>query len=356
MANKYCAVYDLSVLSNIPLAVSDLLASTAPPQRLRPLFSIGIHDIPLLEEDLRASKARATLQESGDAEDTDEPEYGWIACTTDSILATKSSLYDVLITMPPPFAHNAAEKVWPKVESPKDLDMKATQRDLRRYKVLRQGLSQLMTPPPSPPLSRRPSAGAQDSEMPRSISLPTLPRDTHLLDMPDTDGILEPLSWSALAYSGFMWWASAGEQRVHSEEESEADNVLLSGLSISTPRAQTASQVSQSLASLKPEGDAQQEMAIIAYFHRLTTQILTTLSDIADATDSDDEREDGDHLLHDDEPEPAMYVTGADMVRMGLDVWSPNDHKFIEDVAREFFGRRAQVEGESVDICGIRIC
>jgi hypothetical protein len=62
------AVYDLSVLSNIPLAVSDLLASSAPPQRLRPLFSIGIHDIPLLEEDLRASKARATRQEASDVE------------------------------------------------------------------------------------------------------------------------------------------------------------------------------------------------------------------------------------------------------------------------------------------------
>lgn len=174
--------------------------------------------------------------------------------------------------------------------------------------------------------------------------------------MPDTDGILEPLSWSALAYSGFMWWASAGEQRLHSEEESEADNALLSGLSMSTSRINTPTLASQSLASLKTEGEAQRETAIIAYFHRLTTQILTTLSDIADATDSDDEREDGDHLLNDEESEAAMYVTSADMVRMGLDIWSPNDHRFIEDMAMEYFGRRAQVEGESIDICGIRIC
>ena len=338
------------------MAVSDLLASTASPQRLRPLFSIGIHDIPLLHEDLQASKTLATIHDSGDAQEADELGHGWIACTTDSILATKTSLYDVLVTMPPPFADKAAEKVWPKVESPKGVDMKATQRDLRRYKALRAGLSQHMSPPPSPPLSRHASVGAQDSEAPRSLSLPTLPRDGHLLDMPDTDGILEPLSWSALAYSGFMWWASAGEQRLHSEEESEADNALLSGLSISTSRVNTPNLASQSLASLKTEGGAQREMAIIAYFHRLTTQILTALSDIADATDSDDEREDGDHLLHDEDPEPAMYVTSADMVRMGLDIWSPIDHKFIEDMAREYFGRRAQVEGESIDICGIRIC
>lgn len=350
------AVYDLSVLSNIPLAVSDLLATSAPPQRLRPLFSIGVHDIPLLEEDLRASKARAIRQESSDIEVEDEPGCGWIACTTDSILATKSSLYDVLIAMPPLFSSNAAEKVWPKVECPKGLDMKATQRDLRRYRVLRQGLSQLITPPPSPPLSRSASEDAEDSETSRAIHLPPLPKDSNLLDMPDTDSILEPLSWSALAYSGFMWWASAGEQRLHSEEESEADNALLSGLSLSTPRLQAPSQVSHSLASLKTEGGAQQEMAIIAYFHRLTTQILTTLSDIADATDSDDERENGELLLNNDESDPAMYVTGTDMVRMGLDIWSPNDHKFVEDMTREYFGRRAQVEGESVDICGIRIC
>jgi hypothetical protein len=344
------------VLSNIPLAVSDLLASTAPPQRLRPLFSIGIHDIPLLEEDLRASKAPPPTPASEDAEDRDELGCGWIACTTDSILATKSSLYDVLITMPAPFSDNAAEKVWPKVESPQGIEMKATQRDLRRYKALRRELSQPASPPPSPPLSSSASAGAQDSETPRSASSPGLPRDSHLLDMPDTDSILEPLSWSALAYSGFMWWASAGEQRLQSEEESEVDSALLSGLSISPPRVQTPNLRTQSFASLKPEGVATQEMAIIAYFHRLTTQILTTLSDIADATDSDDEREDGDHLLHEEETEPAMYVANADMVRMGLDVWSPHDHAFIEDVAREYFGRGAQVEGASIDVCGIRIC
>lgn len=310
----------------------------------------------MLEEDLRASKTPAATHGSGDAQDTVEPGHGWIACTTDSILATKTSLYDVLVTMPPPFSDKAAGKVWPKVESPKGIDMKATQRDLRRYKALRAGLSQFFSPPPSPPLSRHASAGAQDSERPRSISLPTRPLDSHLLDMPDTDGILEPLSWSALAYSGFMWWASAGEQRLHSEEESEADNALLSGLSMSTSRINTPTLASQSLASLKTEGEAQRETAIIAYFHRLTTQILTTLSDIADATDSDDEREDGDHLLNDEESEAAMYVTSADMVRMGLDIWSPNDHRFIEDMAMEYFGRRAQVEGESIDICGIRIC
>ena len=147
-------VYDLSVLSNIPLAVSDLLAPTAPPQRLRPLFSIGVHDILLLEEDLRASKATTTgAPHSDDVEPRDDTGCGWIACTTDSILAMKGTLYDVLITMPPSYAEDAREKVWPMVESPQGVQIKATQRDLRRYKALRWGLSRHASPPSSPPIA-----------------------------------------------------------------------------------------------------------------------------------------------------------------------------------------------------------
>lgn len=98
-------------------------------------------------------------------------------------------------------------------------------------------------------------------------------------------------------------------------------------------------------------------MAIIAYFHRLTTQILSTLSDIVDATDSDDEREDeAQALTEPDSDGPAVYVSSADVERMGLDVWSATDHLFVEDVSREYFGRRAHVEGRNVDVCGVRIC
>jgi len=363
-------VYDLSVLSNIPLAVSDLLAPTAPPQRLRPLFSIGVHDIPLLEEDLRASREAAATPGSEHLELRDEPGNGWIACTTDSILAMKSALYDVLITMPPTYAEDAVEKVWPKVESPQGIEMKATQRDLRRYKALRWGLSRHVSPPPSPSAHRRNSSTSMsESETLRaSSSSLSLPRDDPMLDLPDTDNIIEPLSWAALAYSGFMWWASAGEQRLHSEEENEADSALLSGLALSpstpiTPRPRSQSSASLGKAGVGEDMSARQEMAIIAYFHRLTTQVLSTLSDIVDATDSDDEREDEHEALHPgqddgaaDETGPAVYVSSSDVARMGLDQWSSTDHAFIEDVAKEYFGRRAHVEGRNVDVCGIRIC
>ncbi|KAG0646798.1 AVL9-related family protein 2, partial [Hyphodiscus hymeniophilus] len=284
-------VYDLSLLSNIPLAVSDLLSTNAPPQRLRPLFSIGVHDIPLLEEDLRASKAAATTPGSENTYSRDEQGCGWIACTTDSILAMKSTLYDVLITMPPPYSDGAAEKVWPKVESPQGTEMQATQRDLRRYRALRWGLSRNESNPSSPTSARRTSTASQEERL-RLTSSSSPPRDDPMLDIPDTDSIIEPLSWSALAYSGFMWWASAGEQRLHSDEEAESDSALLSGLSLSPSTPQTTRNLNRlSASSNRPEEQAKVEMGIIAYFHRMTTMILTTLSDIVDATDSDDERE-----------------------------------------------------------------
>lgn len=346
-------MYDLSVLSNIPLAVTDLLASNAPAQRLRPLFSIGVHDIPLLEEDLRASETATKTPDSEEADNSDETGHGWIACTTDSILAMKSALYDVLITMPPLYSEDAKEKVWPRVECPQGTELRATQRDLRRYKALRWALSHHASPPPSP---HRLSSDSMNAEggTPHTTSPHALPRDDPMLDIPDTENIVEPISWSALAYSGFMWWASAGEQRMHSEEESEADAGLLSGLSLSPPTPQTPKAPSQSSGE-EHEGAAIQEMGIIAYFHRLTTQILTSLSDIVDVTDSDDERE-TEELLDDEDDVPAVYISNVDMERMGLDVWSASDHTFIEDIAREYFGRRAQVEGRTVDVCGIRIC
>lgn len=125
-------------------------------------------------------------------------------------------------------------------------------------------------------------------------------------------------------------------------------------------------------------------MGIIAYFHRLTSQTLSILSDIIDASDSDDEREYEDdphshnaYLLnramststgdatneaegaHEDEEESALgcvYVSSNDMERMGLDVWSAGDSYFVEGVVREYFGRRVKIEGRGVDVCGVRIC
>lgn len=360
-------MYDISVLSNTPLAVGDLLSPNAPPQRLRPLFSIGVHDIPLLEEDLRLSKAAVTGRGSEITDAREEAGCGWIACTTDSILAMKSTLYDVLVTMPPAYAEDATHKVWPKLESPQGVELKATQRDLRRYQTLRWGLSRHVSPPPSPVDKRRGS-----SELPTEPELPS-PRpasSSHARpsaipkpDLPDTDAIVEPLSWPALAFQGLMWWASSGEQRGDLDEEAAADASLLPGLDLSAPSPSSRPRPAPG-PSGGEDASAKQEMAIIAYFHRLTTQLLATMSALLDATDSDDEQDDEQatlvpgHGTSAREPDagPALQVSSEDVVRMGLDVWSATDHLFIAEMAKLYLGSRARVEGRNVDVCGVRIC
>jgi len=341
--------------------VSDLLSPTAPPQRLRPLFTIGINDITFLEEDLRASKAAASAPAVEDDESREEVGCGWIACTTDGILAMKPALYDVLITMPAPHSQNAAAKVWPKVEFSQGSEMKATQRDLRRYQALQRGLSQQRTRSISPMMGRTNSLQEHSDASDPQASSSTKAQDDPLVETHDADRIVEPTSWSALAYSGFMWWASAGERRLVEEYEVEQDDSLLAGLGTDaqTPRSsQSRSQTLSFLPSQIIKPSSKQELAIIAYFHRLSTSILSTLSSIIDETESDDDREDSRLHPNDDEADnrPAVFVSGDDMARMGLDVWSASDHTFVEDLVQAYFGRRAHVEGRTIDVCGIKIC
>lgn len=335
------------MLSNIPLAVSDLIEPSAPPQRLRPLFNVGVHDIPFLEEDARATSV--TTAPTIEDDNIEPMGSGWIALTTDGILAMKPNLWDVLITIPPPsFTSETQHKLWPEVKFSDGTPMKATQRDLRRYRRLKWGLSRQGQ---SSPASACPSSSYEQQI---SGTFPQTPstEGPYSMDMGDTDSVSEATSWSALAYSGFMWWASAGEKQYAEDDEFQHDDALLANLDdmeASTPRSAPKS------AQEGPEPP----MAIIAYFHRLTTLVFTTISDIVDATDSEDDAEDEVNAplrQGDDGQGPKIYIRGEDVSRMGLDVWSAADKKFIVDITKAYFERDALVEGMNVDICGVRIC
>ncbi|KAH7329386.1 hypothetical protein B0I35DRAFT_44015 [Stachybotrys elegans] len=368
-------VYDISILSNIPLAVSDVLPSTGPTQRLRPLFTIGVHDIGFLMEDFEASKRR------GESAADDDYGSGWIACTTDSILAMKDTLWDMLITMPPEHSTNAREKVWPVVEFPRGHPVKATQRDLRRFHSLREGLARLAA-------STLPeNIGSEPPRTPNSMALSTR-RSSHIVTNAgiedNVDKLIEPLSWTALAYNGFMWWASAGEQmRSDEQEESARDAALLADVA---PAPQTPMSVRQattssfepmvdslaSLANRRAAGsqEASLELAIIAYFHRLTAQTLTVLADVvssaederySDEADDDldeDTGADGDVLLRNNslEDDAPISVDSRSVENMGLDVWSASDAVFIQELMRAYYGREAHIEGKGVEVCGVRVC
>ncbi|KAI2642842.1 hypothetical protein GGS21DRAFT_499899 [Xylaria nigripes] len=351
-------VYNISVLSNIPLAISDLLSSSSASHRLRPLFSIGVHDIPFL----------ASLGQSGTTEASSdgqlEAKTGWIACTTDSILSNKDTLWDMLITMPPAHAVDAKKHVWPTVELSHRVPVRATQRDMRRFRSLKAGLTRMGEEPTIPPPGT-----------PQTSTVYT--EDDILLD--DAEQLVEPTSWTALAYSGFMWWASAGEKpRSDEVEEASQDAMLLSDPSSSsmmtTPRT---ADLSASITSLTPRrlsavvsasldlDEAHVELAMIAYFHRLTIQLLTALADTIDSMNSSDAEEEDespseeDALIDASEDDAQGHGVRIDtdvMKRMGLDIWSPADAEFVREFLETYFGREASVEGKGFELCGIKVC
>ncbi|KAL6866971.1 hypothetical protein J3F83DRAFT_96899 [Trichoderma novae-zelandiae] len=385
-------VYNISILSNIPLSIADALPTPPPPQRLRPLFNIGVHDISFLMDDLKASK-RDRSDESA-VDDADESGSGWIACTTDSILATKDTLWDMLITMPPDYSANAKEKAWPVVEYAGGKVVKATQRDLRRFNALRTGLARLAAITPTTPGQGPPSPASETSQ----VRLSTSHSARVVKDEPygAADNLVEPLTWAAFAYNGFMWWASAGEQiRSDEQEESTRDAALLADLlSPTSPRVASMSfppsasspspgePLSNSIASLAGhragvDGEANIELAIITYFHRLTTQMLSVMLDIVDSADEpyrddtndednaddddddDDDDDENEELIPNggDEPDlPVITIDSRSIEEMGLDVWSASDALFVQELAAVYFGRRAVIEGKGVEVCGVRVC
>ncbi|KAH8126377.1 hypothetical protein FP744_10005416 [Trichoderma asperellum] len=378
-------VYNISILSNIPLSITNSLPTPSPPQRLRPLFSIGVHDISFLMDDLKASK-RARSDENA-VDDADESGSGWIACTTDSILATKDTLWDMLITMPPDYSANAKEKAWPIVECPGGKPVKATQRDLRRFNALRTGLARLAASPPTPTLGQDPRSPESETS---AVRLSTSHSARLVKDEPyeATDNLVEPVTWAAFAYNGFMWWASAGEQiRSEEQEESTRDSALLADLSSPTspnigsmsipppvaspPQAEPLSNSIASLAARRSsvDGEANIELAIITYFHRLTTQMLSVLVDIVDAADesyrdsNDSGDADGDEdetedliLSGSDDSDSAVTIDSRSIENMGLDVWSASDALFVQELVAVYFGRQAVIEGKGVEVCGVRVC
>ncbi len=295
--------------------------------------------------------------------------YGWVACTTDDILSLKDHLFDTLVTIPPSYSEQAKEKVWPRVEVKKGTEIRATQRDLRRYRTLRRELRRFDSG--RTPHALRYSSTEQTSDLPFENTRETYDDASSTLDAQ----LAEPQSWSALAYSSFMWWASAGEKRTDLDEEADHDAALLRhfddyrGDSPNRPRSARKSPGRSPGTEGMDTAPAGLEMTIIGYFHRLTTLIITTLSDIVDASDYSDE-DDGDNVEDDEDgaqrrqkrsaesPEDAdaVYVSGEDMSRMGLDIWSESDRGFVRELVAFYWGRKADVRGGRVECCGVRIC
>ncbi|KKK26943.1 hypothetical protein ARAM_003644 [Aspergillus rambellii] len=379
-------VYDLSLLASLPNSLLPLLPLEGLPSlRPRPLFNVGVYDIPYLSSFVGASP-------------NSEPDCAWIACSTDSVLSMKSELFDVLVTLPPSHSKDAAEKVYPTVsfftpspqkKTPQATELKATQRDVRRYKTLRKALRHIFR-----------NEDTQSNNDDNSDAESTF----------SSSPIVEPLSWTRLAYTSFIWWASAGEKRDgFSEEEEEEHQIeqdarLLASVE-SLPSLPSSSVRQRSIQAMETPKQPP-EVALVAYFRQLTTDIFITLSDVIARHDSQngedpnngvstpyDDDDDGDNATNnglesddddnDDEaligpaagedestspllgPRPQtanqdtergpVTVSTEDMVEMGLDVWSPADRIFVEELVLLWWGRTAYVDSARIRCCGISI-
>jgi hypothetical protein len=333
--------------------------------RLRPLFNVGIHDIPYLSS---YSGTNPTPSNGHPTPPEEEPlneinGAGWIGCTTDEILAMKPDLYDILVELPHPdrkmpsksrAKQNDSTAIWPTIKhSHSGIEIKATQRDLRRYKLLRQALS---------PLSRlRRSVGVAADEEGDGED-----EHTHLLFQTNTNGsdeegdtrngeekLAEPTSWSALAYGSFIWWASAGEKEEGLAEEEEQDHKLLADLGEVARNVADAQRYrdEDSDAPASSSEQAQVEMSVIAYFHRISKQLFEACVEVLDersGTEGDEDRG-----IHEEE---VVDVGSAELRRCGLDVWSEADRDFVSELVEMWFERAVEVHGMGVDLCGVRIC
>ena len=321
-------IYDLSILSSIPPSLTDVVQPDSDNLlRIQTLFNVGVHDIPFLTEQKRRAR--------------------WLACTTDDILGEKQQLYDLLVSLPP-ISSSSTSKQWPKMRTAAGQQIKATQRDLRRYHLLRSQLN------PALSSSQRYKDDASDDEDDEQITPLMRASTTALLDevkqTPEAgeSEILEPVSWTAMAYNGFMWWASAGEMQAWENEEARSDRELLDELPDSDDLLRHIGGDSDTdEADLAIRQASAAATVMTAYFHRLTAQILQPLADVVD--DADDEAEEG-------LAESELVVSADDLRAMGLEGWSQGDREFVKEATGVYFGREARVEEGGTRICGVKIC
>lgn len=269
-------------------------------------------------------------------------EEGWVACTTDAVLALKPHLYDILVTLPHQNAYPSvpSSKSNP-VKIPTGNDhptlissngelLKPSIRDLRRWKRLR-----LELPLPKP-----------------------------LGPDPEFDDLSYYRTWTEFICSGLFWWATAGEAN-YSEDfdsnEAEDDYFLAETparrgtLGEGVPLLER-SDTTESLANIdnsvrtrtrsdtllsRASGFGEADVGVMVYFHRMTARMVSTLSAIID---SNELAEEGDA----EGTPPATKVAHEDLMRMGLD-WT--EREFVREMCRTWFGREVVYDKNRSDCC-----
>jgi len=161
-----------------------------------------------------------------------------------------------------------------------------------------------------------------------------------------------------MAYTSLVWWVSAGDRRTGfaeaEEHEVEQDQALLRG---------------------EEEQDQTKEVAVVAYFHRMTAQIFNIVAaaiarteeslqegDYHDDVDNEDDaspageaQAENEALLAEQSTVSQVEINHEEMTEMGLDGWSASDKHFVEELTEVWFQRKAVVRTASIECCGLRI-
>ena len=180
--------------------------------------------------------------------------------------------------------------------------------------------------------------------------------------------VVEPASWSQVAYTSLLWWASAGDTRAGLSEAEQSEQ-----------------EMDLALLDSDQDGDGRtKEIVLIGYFRRLTGMLFNATARIVQGVDvqnkndnepagtEEDADEDGDDgrrqngeedeqrlLLSgqntDSDSDEALDISSEDMSAMGLDMWSTSDKQFIQDFLYIWWGRQAKIRGMGVECCGVKI-
>lgn len=315
--------YCLAILSTIPQEIHWLLNESgcwaaSSLQFVQPIYSIGVNDIDWLK----------SLVSSNTGNDRNT---SFIASSTDEILLFKNTLYDISVQFNQP--HHVTTKV-PKVflaesaiPGSKNTDpLKATNRDLKRFKILAREFH-LYSDNGEAVDSTIDSSKLNDEAV---VSNDQAQQQSSK----ETEGLLwwqevsESASWRQLAWSGFYWWASAGENE-KIEEEQEIDG-------------------------LKEMGDYQKNeiesaLVLVGYFQNMTKRIFVTIADIVN-NENEEESKDNDQV--DAElVDKTIWIEPGDIFEMGLDPYSRQDADFVVKLVGLWWNRKAQVGSKFSDMC-----
>lgn len=264
------------------------------------------------------------------------PTTGWIACSSDEILATKEALSDIRVKMTSLTTDLSSNHGWPEIVGPDGGKLYASQRDLRRYITLRQCISRSQ--------ADEEEAESHDGSNDRTLLLPAKDLKPPRLDIEAGSGIVEPESWASMAYSSYVLWASAADRSSALDDEVELDTSMFEAAPGSSDGAKGPYERQSDMQRMPEVRSDALPRAVLAYFQRLTTMILTTLMDIVEVAGPDVAGE-GEHIL----------VSREDMQALGLDPHSKGDRVWVCAMLEVYFGRRATVQVVGIECCGVKL-